>query len=295
MFGWALAWAPARLREPRLWTAFAVIVVVVGAWLQHGQSIYAETGLSFGVVSGGDTKFPDVAHLLAAESWQKMAIVSVAFGFSVFGAIALLVAAWRRRLDLADASLLFAVALGLFVSFRYSHDAGLGPHYHVFAAAAGAWCVARAWPVAAPRTLWAVLLIAVAAQSAWRLHDERGVRNVVNASPTMGAAAVVRATSSPDALLIVRSDKPRRDAAWGRGNNFEDPRLFYQAKRRGYVLPVEQFDVASLVALRDRGAVFVFDSVPATTSPATAAWLAANGNLVFDQGGVHLHRLHSPN
>ena len=32
---------------------------VVAAWLVHGAHLHAETGLSFGVVSGGDTKFPD--------------------------------------------------------------------------------------------------------------------------------------------------------------------------------------------------------------------------------------------
>lgn len=284
MFGWTLVSAPQRLRDARLWLAFVVILGVVAAWLVHGAHLHAETGLSFGVVSGGDSKFPDFGHLVDSAAITKMAVTSLTYGFSVFGVLGFVVA-WRTgRLHWRDAPLLVAAAAGIMVSFRYSHDYGLGPHYHVFAAAAGAWCTAVAWPRRPAPWLFALLIVATAAHGVWRLRDERGVRNVVNQSTIMAAAQVVKSTTQPGDLLIVRSDKPRRDVSWGRGNNFEDPRLLYQSQRRGFVLPVDEFDVPALAELHRRGGVVVFDPLPETTSASAAEWLARHGELIFDRG-----------
>lgn len=295
MFGMVCVQAPHRLREGRTWLSYLAILGTVGWWLAHGAAIHAETGLSFGVVSGGDSKFPDFAHLVDPRAQVRMLATSATFGFTVFGWIGLVVAIVCRRWRGRDTWFLVAAGLGLLVSFRYSHDHGLGPHYHIFAAAAGAICVAMAWPRTVPRWAWLLLLGTTALHGAWRLRDERGVRIVVNQSPIMAAAAVAAASSQPGELLIVRSDKPRRDVSWGRGNNFEDPRLFYQARRRGFVLPVEEFTSSRLERLVRRGGVLVFDPLPATTPAEVTAWLAANGRILFEGGEVRLWRMQAPN
>ncbi|MBL8752455.1 MAG: hypothetical protein JNK15_04060 [Planctomycetes bacterium] len=282
MFGWTLAWAPRKATHPLLWGSFALILLPVCQWLRHGADLHAETGLSFGVVSGGDSKFPDAAHLLDLRTHATMAWSLLVFGCSAFGMVGFVVALVRRRLGLADWTLLGATALGLLVSFRYSHNFGLGPHYHIFAAFAGAWCVAIAWPRRASRWTWLALGLALAVQGAWRLKDERGVRIVVNQHPIMAAAKVVQDLSKPDDLVVVRSDKPRLDKEWHSGNNFEDPRLLYQSRRRGFALPMEEFDPDQLARLRWLGARFVFDPTPAATSAATNEWLQTHAELVHD-------------
>jgi hypothetical protein len=219
-----------------------------------------------------------------------MAWSLLAFGCSAFGMLGFVAAAVQRRLGFADWVLLGAVALGLLVSFRYSHDFGLGPHYHIFAAFAGAWCVAIAWPRNAPKWLWLAVGIGLCVQGAWRLKDERGVRIVVNQHPIMAAAKVVESMSAPDDLVIVRSDKPREDKEWNSGNNFEDPRLLYQSRRRGFALPVEEFTPDQLAYRRRIGARFVYDPLPQNTSAATHTWLQTNAELVHDDG-VQVWRL----
>lgn len=73
LFLWAAVLAPRHLRTAKLWIALGSIVAVVALWLWHGHSIYRETGLTFGVISGGDTKFPDLEHLLMPElHWQML-------------------------------------------------------------------------------------------------------------------------------------------------------------------------------------------------------------------------------
>ncbi|MGB3967992.1 MAG: hypothetical protein WBO45_14755, partial [Planctomycetota bacterium] len=149
-------------------------------------------------------------------------------------------------------------------------------------------------PAAAPRWLWALLLLAVAAHGAWRLHDERGVRNVVNASAITAAAELLHGTCGPGDRVVVRSDKPRVDPGWGRRTNFEDPRLFYQSRCFGWVLPRDEFAAATLADLQRRGARFVFDPLPATASLEVATWLHGHGTLLFDERGVRLWRLGAP-
>jgi hypothetical protein len=293
MFGWTVFLAPRRLREPRLWLGFTAILVTVAAWLMHGKSLYEETGLTFGVVSGGDTKFPDLEHLLSPKIHAQLAWTSLQYGLSALGSIALLVMLLRRRLDAADIVILATVALSLYGSLRYSYHHKMGPHYHVFASFAGAWLVARAWPARASSTWWAALLTAVMLQGAWRVQVERTTRTGAIESPLMDIAATIRRLSSPSDLVIVRSQKPRHDKLWQRRNNYENPAMFYQAELHGWVLPADGFELADLKRLRTLGARLIYNPMPGQTSEAVKNWLDKESETVINQPRVQVHRLRS--
>ncbi|MBX3462754.1 MAG: glycosyltransferase family 39 protein [Planctomycetes bacterium] len=280
MLLWTLLLAPRRAREPRLWLALLLVPAVVAAWLVHAHGLEAETGLTFGVTAAGDTKFPAVEHLLTPRLHAQLARTTLYYGLSAFGLLGLFALVVQRRLDRADAALLGVVGVGLLATLRYSYHHGMGPQYHAFAAVAGAWCAARAWPARAPRWLWALLLVAVAAHATWQVAGERRKCEVCSATPLLDLAAAVRAASAPADLTVVRADKPRRDTAWARRNNYEDPRFLYHARRRGWVLPADGFDVATLADLQARGARIVVDLVPGGTPAATQAWLAAHAEVV---------------
>lgn len=290
-FGWAALLARPRLLEPRLWLGFAVILGAVTLWLVHGAHLHAETNLSFGVVSGGDTKFPDLPHLLAPNTWMGLLRTTATFGCSVFGMAAFVVLALRRRLDGADLVLVFAVALGLFVSLRYSHTRDLGPHYHSFSALAGAWLVARAWPANAGRWAWLLLGATAAVHGAWRLRDERGMRIEVKRAPIVADARATAAAIRPGDRVVVRSEKTHLDHDWQRPQNFEDPRFFFLTNTRGWVLANDDFDVAHLAQLRNAGAALVYDQTPEHTDPAVTQWLTENGEVVVRGAGGIVHRL----
>lgn len=289
--GWTVLLARHRLRESRLWFGFAGIVLVVAVWLAHGSSLHATTGLTFGVLGNGDTKFPTLEHLLQPVIHAQLVRTTLLYGMSGFGVLGLFALLVQRRFDRGDAVLLGTVLLGLLGTLRYSYHHVMGPHYHVFAAVAGAWCVARAWPERAPRWLWPSLLVAVVAHGAWQVIVERHKAEVCSSSSSLGLAASLRAISEPTDLTVLRADKPLFDASWRRRNNFEDPRLFYHAHRRGWILPADGFDAATLQDLRSRGARYVVDVLPNRTSPETAAWLAENGEVVLREAAGVVHRL----
>lgn len=296
MFGWTVVAAPQRLRAVRWWLAMLAVPAIVAAWLVHGAHLHAETGLSFGVVSGGDTKFPGLAQLVDPAILWSLVRTTATFGMSVVAMAALGATLLLRRFDRSDAALLAATLLGLLVSLRYSHTRDLGPQYHAFAAFTGAWFVARAWPAKGPRLLWLGLLAVVAVLAALRAKDERGVRNVVNALPIVEVAHAARAQIGPNDRIVARSAKARRDTAWARNQNCEDPRFFYLARARGWVLAKEEFTVDRLAQLHGAGARFVYDPLPAENAPEVTAWLAANGERIAakDEGGV-VYRLRNHN
>ena len=292
MFGWTLVAAPQRLRAIGWWLAMLAVPAVVAAWLVHGAHLHAETGLSFGVVSGGDTKFPGLSQLVDPAILWSLVQTTATFGMSVVAMAALGATVWLRRFDRSDAALLIATLVGLLVSLRYSHTRDLGPQYHAFAAFTGAWFVARAWPAKAPRGLWLGLLAAVAALAALRAKDERGVRIVVNKLPIVEVAVAARSHIGPNDRIVARSVKTRRDTAWSRNQNCEDPRFFYLARARGWVLAKEEFTVDRLAQLHGAGARFVYDPMPLENAPEVTAWLAAHGERIAEQdGGGVVYRL----
>ena len=116
--------------------------------------------------------------------------------------------------------------------------------------------------------------------------------NAIN-SPLMDIAASIQRLTSPDELIIVRSDKPRRDALWQRRNNYETPAMFYQSRRHGWVLPADGFDVTSLERLRTRGARIIYNPLTGQTHKDVTRWLKQESDILIDQPGCQVYRLHT--
>ncbi|MGK0301072.1 MAG: hypothetical protein ACI89X_001946 [Planctomycetota bacterium] len=291
---WTIILAPRRLREPRLWLGFAICIGVLAAWLRHGMNLYDETGLTFGVMSGGETKWPEIAQLANHRVWRNLIETTVRIGFSPLGCIAMLALLVRWRLDRADWALLLIVGAALVGSLRYSYDDGAGAHYHVFAAIAGAFFAARAWPQRAPWWLWTLALVAMAfSGSHWFLNERNKIERNTQ-SGTLVLAAHIQDQFAPEDLAIVRGHRRGFDAVWNRRTNYEQPGLLYQARRRGWVLPRDGFTIDKLQDLRSRGARFVVNPFANVTNPEVLAWLDSKGERVINFGHTVVHRLAKP-
>jgi hypothetical protein len=293
LFLWTLVGAPARLRSARPWIAFALIVGATAAWIWHGIRLHAETGLTFGVAAAGETKFPTLRSLRNPDHWWSLLQTTASYGFGPFGLLALAALALRRRLDRMDLALLVVVVLGLVGTLRYSFHSGVGPQYHAFAAVAGSWFVARAWPSRASAPFQALFAAAALAHGCVHLAAERATRLDWLHSGFAEAGAAVAATCAPEELAVVHGHRNRIDDYWRRRTNFEEPMLLYHARRRGWVLPRDGFTPEQLAALQSRGARVVVDQLPDETPAATHDWLQSNADLVTEQRGRRIYRLRS--
>ena len=290
-FLWLLAVAPRRLRELRVWISAVTVLGVVGLWMAHGIQLHADTGLTFGVAAGGETKFPTGWSLRKLSIWTSLGWTTLQFGFGGLGVIGLLVAVARRRFSASELALVVVAGLGLVGTLRYSFHGGIGPHYHAFAAVAGSWLVACAWPRRAHWALWGTLLLVVVLLAGVHIGRERAWRQGCLSSGQLTAGAAVESMSKPSELAVVRSFREGYDAFWRRRTNYEDPVLLYHARRRGWVLPADGFEPDALNALRNRGAAIVVDQTPASTSVLARQWLDANADQAVDSGGCRIYRL----
>lgn len=268
--------APERLQRALPWALAAVELALVVGWLRWGAHLHEVYGNTFGVISGGDSKFPTLARLASPTQYLRLAQVGLVFGPGVVGTAALAVAAWRRRLDAELAGVWLAYALTGVVAMRYMTESWLGSHYHAMGLVAGALSVAAALEgLPARRPAHSVLAGACALSLALgvyaRRHDADGW-----ADREIAAARALRALRPVDdgSRVIVRSNVGSQVDHWGGVNNFEDPRVFYLADATGWVLPSDRWDVAELERLRRAGAAWLVDPTDALDEhPDVAAWV----------------------
>lgn len=280
------------LRDRRLWIGWGLVVIVVGAHLLHARSLYLAHGNTFGVLSGGDSKLPAASALAAVEPWLALARHLVVWGTGVLAVPAAIFLAWRRRLGreelaLAAGALALSVLALRYTSHRY------GTHYHLPHVVVGAWLVARAVgllrPAHARLALAAVALVAVALTA-------RGVR-FVRAQPAEPETALGRALATlaaPGDLVVVRARAERYNLDWQTPNNFQDPRVFYLSRTRGWVLANDDVGPGAVDQLAEharRGARFYVHVAQRPIDPPLAAWLDAHATRVVDGPAGAIYRL----
>ena len=308
LFGHHPAGARLRaLRSSTLWIAASLPLIAVALLLAHGASLHADYGNTFGIISGGDSKFPTLDRLASPMQYVKLARVGLDFGPGPLGTLGILSVLSRRRhltsSAIAAVGGLWAayVVVGI-ASMRYASEAWLGSHYHALGLLAGAVSLGVGLDGFMPllttrahlrRLGAAVVFAALALQLAVGLHH-RQTAAAHWADRELLAAAVLRSdlekvagprtAASPNlpnhgVLVVIRSSVAATTET-GAPNNFEDPRIFYLAGVRGWVWPSDATSVAaSLPALRARGARYYVDATGwPFRHPEDQRWLRENAS-----------------
>jgi hypothetical protein len=276
----------AALRRPALWLGWGIVLGAVALFLVHARSLYVEYGNTFGIFSGGDSKLPALERVVAPRTWIDLARFFVVWGISIPAVPAALYLAWRKKLGAEEAALAAGAVILSLVALRYA-SGPFGTHYHLPHVLLGAWLVARAASLVDHRALvpGAVVLAL--------LLDARALRYVrtLPAEPETTMGHMLARVAPPDTLVIVRARAPRRDPDWHTANNFEDPRVFYVSRTRGWALANDDAGAAPVATLAARGALFYAHVAQAPIDPELAAWLATHATLVDSGPAGQLYRL----
>lgn len=282
------------LRDVRLWLGWLVIVTAVAAYLWHARSLYLEHGNTFGVLSGGDSKLPALARLAEPRSWLELARYAIVWGVTWPGLFAALVLVARRQLDAETIALAIAAAALSILAFRYTAGP-FGTHYHLPHAVLGATLVARAVHLC-PST-WrrrALLAALCAATLVGAGRAARFVRRLPPQPETALGHALAR-FAAPGTLVAVRARAEAYNAEWRTVNNYEDPRIFYVSRTRGWVLPNDLWGPAGVARLEEaasKGARFYVHVRQKAIDAELRAYLDATAERVFtsDAGEVYALR-----
>ncbi len=293
--------APRRLGSPWPWVVWALVLVSVGAQLNHANSVYLESGLTFGILAGGDVKFPGLQHLTSPGVYLDLVGLSLRYGIGVLGAMSLVYLVARGRLRAFEIALLLSNAVGLLVSMRYSADPFAGPHYHAHTMITGALLLAHAlWDLARlpisreiPRVAGFTVAMALGLQLTLTVLFETERRTALADADTVLLGEALGSLIGDDELVTVRSPKPEVDPYWGRRNNYEEPTLLYAADARGFVLPSDRLDPAELAGTIHSGARWYAEPGQPQVDPELGPWLDRYGELVHDGPEGRLWRLSS--
>lgn len=286
--------APRLLRRPGLWLAWFGILFVVGLYLWHSNHLYQVYGNTFGVIAGGDSKFATLQTLLVPTHYPSLIRLSLVWGFGAFGAVAIVVLLLVKRLDRIAISLGLANLIYLLVAFRYTSNEWNGPHYHLFTSVLGVWVAAGMFAYLQDRlaghgirVVWAAIsAIACVAlyglQLGWR-HDPNLV--LAEKDPVIAMGKALKKWASPGTLVVVRSSARARDEEFGTENNFEDPRIFYLAGVRGWVLPANEDGLEDVRKAVARGAKYYIDPFRKNENSELDVWLQTHGEKVMGEPG----------
>ncbi len=309
---------PIRLHQSRIWFAWLVILLVVGAFLYHAAQLHFIYGNTFGVLSGGDSKFPKLHHLLDSSIWLGLFKAIASWGTGYVGLAALLFLTLRWQWDRLMLAMFAGMGIYLLVAFRYS--AGNNGHYHVYELLLASYAVAKAtdlglkdWRRITKRpsldviywlltTIFFALLAGYGAQRFMIQNQEREQNNreqpaIISLAKQFRDYLVQSSASSPAAwpvsksLVVTRSAFTRYDPFWQTIDNFEDPRFFYAARVFGWILPADTVKSEQLQALQKLGAEYYAEPNGIPDDPELDAWLQTQAELVINGSAGKVWRL----
>lgn len=300
-----------RLRDYRIWLAWAGMVAVLGLFLVHAHGLYVESGNTFGMLFGQEGKAPHLRHLFMPEVLGGAIKNTLRWGYGHVGILALLALIALRRVEAEHIALAVGNAVITLIALRYtSQDAG---NYYfapanVLAASAVASVTQEIVRVLSGR--WRqVALAAILAVFALQFARNAQVRYLYAHFDDPEVASVIatgkelRKFASPQDLIVARtSHMAARDTFWDtrdadqvaqeRAPNFGDPRLFYVSGTRGWALGSDQSGTDLISTAADRGARFFADPV-AKPDPKLEAFLQQHAELLWSVDGLgRIWRLH---
>ena len=274
---------------------FGVIALVpVALWLRHGVALHTVYGNTFGVISGGDSKFGNLSYWTSPTFYLGTARIDLIWIFAVgalpLAVIGLVVACRNWSVPLIPAGVVATAIYDLGVA-RYV-EGDLGIQYHVFATTYAALAVGLGAHVAADyvaarraRWRWVGLLAGVSALvflcgSIVGYYDQLRVYG----TDALRCGAVIRTVIPASDLVVIAST----DVAFDNRvpNNYQDPTLFYYGDRRGWSLAADQDAPTLVTSYQGSGARWLITTpASAAGNPSIATFLAQEG-LVSSGGGA---------
>lgn len=292
-----------RLRDYRLWLAWASMLVIFACYLVHAHHLYVEYGNTFGVLFGREGKAPHLRHLFMPSVLFGALANLLRWGYGHVGAVALLALIVRRRVEPEHVALAVGNVIMTLLALRYtSQDAGnyyLAPSTLLASCAVASMTrdiadsVGERGKQLAFVALGTIFALQFARNAEVRWSDAHYVDGEVAAVVATGKQ--LRELADPGDLVVVRTPhSAQRDTFWDTDPNTGDPRVFYLSNTHGWVLGRDQVDTALLRTAAAHGARFFADSA-AEPDPRLESALSQYGEIVWSAGPLgRIWRLKQP-
>lgn len=282
----ALLKSPQQLRSLRLWLSWFFTIFVVAIYLAHSYCLYLEYGNTFGII-GGDSKFPSIQSLCNPFLYAKLMYMSLAWGIGVFGALAGAYIIFKQKIEFTESALVFGNVIVLLVTFRYTTDRGYGPHYHIFSTLLASWLVAHCVYLIRELLTRKHIIVFLTVCLGFQYGANLFIRNNplgFHLDPSVSCLGAITAANVDNKdLVVVRSPaQSKSEKIWGyRENNYEDPRVFYIANVRGWVLACDDDGIKKIQQFREAGARYYIEPYRLCKDHVFYQWLYENALTIY--------------
>ncbi len=248
--GWRSLWS-----RPMLLFG-SVALAPVAAYYAHAASLHRVYGNSFGVISGGDSKWGSWEQWSDPALYGRLLSFDVYYGMGYAGTALVVLGLLFARCGLRGHLLRWLAVLVVYylIVARYAGHESRGLHYHVYAVvplalalAAGAQSARRIVATALPNNRWLpwfFVLVPVFGMGLQQWRSNARLLQMPREDVYLRAGQALAAISTRADLVLVTSG----DVAFDRGtvNNHEDPKVMFHAWRRGRQLPRDELTAARL-------------------------------------------------
>ena len=250
------------LRRGDLWLFAAIALLPGAAWYAHAAAIHAAHGNTFGVISGGDSKWGNMAWWTSLQFHKDLVTMEVARGSGRIGALFCLlglplfaVAGTRASFRPAAWAWMAATAIYYLAAARYCGHPDRGLHYHVYAVPLLALLAGNGFERACRgRVLTILACLAGLAAVAELVRIDLHVKSLRHPATTRTCGERLAALAAPGDRVLVLSPDDAVDRSMGEpvANNFEQPDVFFHARRKGRLLARDRQTAAHLDAELER-------------------------------------------
>lgn len=275
----------AIMKRWELWLAAGVALLPAVLWYAHARQLYLTYGNTFGLFSGGDSKFGNLDYWLSPRFYLNLALLD---GKWIFAGTAVILFLIGLAITLKQKQFWLVTAVGVIALYymivaRYAQvDWGIQYHIYLLPYAALGAGLGLDWLLAAhqPRFVGPViglLLLAVYLGASARIY--LGMLNVPN-DVRIACAAHVAQLVPEDALIIASNDSFSMDG--NVPNNFEEPTLFFYSNRYGWSLPADWYQPARLQTYQQVGARYfvIYNQQGYLENPALVEYLKTNATQI---------------
>lgn len=247
------------LKRREIWLAMAIALTPGTMWYIHARNLYLAYGNTFGILSGGDSKFGSVEQYLGIHLYTHLVRLDwkwvLGYGYILLFLAGLVMAWSNKRFRLVPLGVIVVGIYYLLVP-RYAHeDWGIQYHVYMIPFAALAIGLGVAWVTDSFKgiTRTGILLSSVIVSL--------GITAVVFRQMLLtGEGSLAQCGSSvkevvpADARIIVSTTSYALDN--GIPNNYQEPQIFFYSQRYGWSLPADWHTVEKLVEYRNNGASY---------------------------------------
>jgi 4-amino-4-deoxy-L-arabinose transferase-like glycosyltransferase len=294
-------WGVKILKRWEVWLSTGIALIPGILWYWHARNIYLTYGNTFGLFSGGDSKFASLKSLLSIHLYYHIPYLDVkwimGFGGVILFAIGAVVALRTKESNLIIIGIATIGFYYLIVS-RYAHEEW-GIQYHVYMIPYAAltvglgtgWVLDNYKQFKQAGLLW--ISTGVFLSATLILYFQMFTAG--DSGFYACAGYVKELVPSNERIIVSTTSLAVED---GIPNNYEEPEIFYYSKRYGWSFPADWHTPKKLAEYRNLGATyFVITSHDLLANNPTLAEYLDNNSVQIGPGidkGCAIYHFLSP-